>query len=99
MVEKLQILEEASHVNGQILQLHGNDNIDQAYSFVAPYVEQTGDFEELEAQLSASDRERLDHYFDQTVFVAWYRTMDEWIKLRAELATLREKDAQEKSKT
>ena len=45
MVEKLQILEEASHVNGQILQLYGDDGLDQAYSFVVPFVEQTGDYE------------------------------------------------------
>ena len=50
MVEKLQILEEASNTNGQLLRLYENDSLDQAYSFVAPFVDQTGDYEELEKQ-------------------------------------------------
>ena len=93
MVEKLQILEEASNVNGQLLELYRNDSVDQAYSFVLPYIEQTADYDALEGQLSATDRERLDYYFEQTVFVAWFQTMDEWTKLRAELEAWREKES------
>ena len=80
MVEKLRILEEVCSANGQLLRLCSSDSVDQAYSFVAPYIDATTteDYEAIEKQLSAQDRERLDYYFEQDVFSNWFQTMDEW---------------------
>ena len=80
VVERLQILEEASNALGQTLQLYAGDSLDQAYSFVAPFVGQTGDYEELVRKMSDSDQTRLDFYLDQADFTSWYGSMEDWTR-------------------
>ena len=89
-MERLQVLEEASNALGQTLQLYAGDSLDQAYSFVAPFVSQTGDYEELVGKMSDSDQTRLDFYLDQPDFTSWYSSMEDWTRCRAELEALRD---------